>query len=120
VRVGAGHQEQVHVVGPHAQQRLVEAVEQGASGGVHHAAGAAVGPGLGADAGLGGEHELLPRHLAGEEGADDALGVTVGVAGGGVDEGAAGVEKVPYLLRRVDLVGVAAPRHGPEPQFGDP
>ncbi len=72
----------------------------------------------GADAALGAQHDVVARDLPVQQGADDALRVAVAVRRGRVDERAARVDEVPQLFRRVQVVGVPPPGHGPQAELG--
>ena len=72
------------------------------------------------DAGLGREHDLVAGDDVAEQRAEQLLGGAVAVAGGGVDERAAGLGEGDQLVARLVLVGVPTPRHRAEAEPGDP
>jgi hypothetical protein len=107
------HLPQVHVADAQTRQRRVERAEQVAARDVVPSSVLA-----GADPGLGGEHDLVAGDDVAEEAAEELLGGTVAVAGGGVDEGPAGVGERDQLVAGLVLVRVPAPRHGSQTQPG--
>ena len=108
------HLPQVDVVDAEPLERGVQGADQVAAGGVGVAL--ALAP---PDAGLGGQHDLVALADVADEGADQPLGVTVGVARGGVDQRASGPDEGGQLLASLVLVGVAAPRHRAQAQARD-
>ena len=91
-------------------ERGVERVEQGAARHVDAAHTVAAG-----DASLRRQDDLRPRNDRAQKGSEQPLAVAIGVAGRRVDEGAAGFNEGGELVTGLVLVGVAAPRHGAEP-----
>ena len=70
------------------------------------------------DAGLGRDHHLVAGHHVTHEGGDQLLGRAVAVAGGRVEQGAAGLGEGDQLVAGLVLVGVAAPHEGAEAEPG--
>ena len=114
--VGPGvHQPQVDVVGPEPLERGVELAQQAVPGGVDDAV-----PGPAGDTRLRADDEVVTLHVVVDEPADDLLGGAVGVAVGGVDEVAAGVEEGAGAARGRPPRRSCAPRSSSRGRGGTP
>jgi hypothetical protein len=61
---------------------------------------------------LGAVVDIRAVHHGAQQGAEETLGVAVGVRSGGVDERSTCLDECGELVTRLVLVGVAAPGHG--------
>src|SRR5665648_704849 len=105
--IGGLHQPEVDVIGVETREGGIEGGQQGTARRVDHAAGG--GP---ADPGLGAQQDVLARDHTAEQVSDQGLGCAVGVGGGCVDKGSAGVDEVVQQRRCLLFVGVTAPAQG--------
>src|SRR5665647_1519169 len=113
--VGGLHQPEVDVIGAETREGGIEGGEQGPARRVDHAARS--GP---TDPGLGAQQDVLARDHTAEQVSDQGLGCAVGVGGGRVDKGSAGVDEVVQQRRCLLFVGVTAAGQAAQRKRRDP
>lgn len=79
---------QIDVIGVQPAQRAGEVVQQRGARGVDHTFAVAD-----AEAGLGGDHDIVAGEVGVNQSSDDAFGLAVAVGRGGVDQGAARLDR---------------------------